>query len=299
MNISTEETFLQNSPLTAKAVQKQLMQALGNSTHLPEEEIRPIMLILMEEILQIDKIQLLTDSTLPKFSTAKTHQLKNALERLSKDEPIQYIIKRATFNDLVLKVNQGVLIPRPETEELVALITKRHAPQAVQNILDLGTGSACIAIALARHFKNAKVWAIDLSERALEVAKYNIEQYHVNVKLIQADMLALPSHLFPKFSLIVSNPPYVTMTEKTQMHPNVLNYEPKEALFVEDNAPLRYYEAIVGFAKNHLQKEGNLWVEINAQYGQAVVDLFKRHGLHTIQLYKDLQQKNRFISARL
>lgn len=298
MSASLEELFFQPTALGAKAVQKILIQVLKDEAGLPAEEIRPMTLILMEEILQIDKIKLLTDSLLPRISIEKISHLKNALERLSKNEPIQYITEKAAFRDLLLKVNEAVLIPRPETEELVEHIITQQASNDLQNIIDLGTGSACIALALARHFKNAEVWAIDLSEKALEVAKHNIKQYQAEIKLMQADLLQLPLGEFPTFSLIVSNPPYVTMAEKKQMRPNVLNYEPKEALFVDDDSPLCYYEAIAKFAKNHLQKKGSLWVEINAQYGEAVVDLFEKHQFHSVTLYQDLQQKDRFVSAR-
>jgi release factor glutamine methyltransferase len=223
-----------------------------------------------------------------------------AIKDLLKNKPLQYIIGETEFCDLKFKVNENVLIPRPETSELVHLITNRQ--QTTDNsqltILDIGTGSGCIAISLAKQLPQSQVYALDISEKALCVAKDNAYINNVDITFIHDDILSLRNKIETKFDIIVSNPPYVRDLEKAEMRDNVLNCEPHNALFVSDNDPLIFYRNILEFAKTHLKENGEVWFEINEYLGKEMTDLCLEMGFSNVNIYKDFREKERFLSVR-
>lgn len=218
-------------------------------------------------------------------------RFSKALEQLKKFTPIQYIIGETEFYNLKIKVNKQVLIPRQETEELVQWITKEEGNAL--SILDIGTGSACIAIALKKNMQETKVMAIDVSEEALILARENALLNKVSILFEQKDILK--EGLSAKYDVIVSNPPYVLRSEMEQMQKNVLDYEPHLALFVEDDDPLLFYKRIADLGKIHLNSGGKLYFEINEAYGKALSDLLKEKGYKDIDLHKDISGKDRML----
>jgi len=222
--------------------------------------------------------------------------LENGIIRLQAHEPIQYITGKAYFWGEALEVSPAVLIPRQETEELVDWIIKAHQGKTLQ-ILDIGTGSGCIAITLAKCLNKAQVHALDYSADALEIAKRNAERLGVRVHWHQKDILQASSQDFDLFDIIVSNPPYVLQSEQVEMPPYVLAHEPKQALFVPDEQPLLFYEKIAQLGYDCLKKEGQLFVEINEALGTQVVSLFEEIGYRDVRLRQDLNQKDRMVRA--
>ncbi len=222
-----------------------------------------------------------------------------AVKDLLNNKPIQYIIGETEFCDLKFKVNENVLIPRPETSELVMNIVKRQKTKDKRqlSILDIGTGSGCIAISLAKRIPNSKVYAIDISEKALEVAKENAINNNVDVTFIHDDILSLKNKIETKFDIIVSNPPYVRELEKADMRNNVLEWEPHNALFVSDDDPLIFYRSILEFAKTNLNQDGEIWFEINEYLGKEMTDLCKEYGFSKVDIFKDFRGKERIAKA--
>ena len=218
------------------------------------------------------------------------NRLKQINTDLKTNKPIQYILGETEFYGLKLKVNEHTLIPRPETEELVDWVLKQEFSSA----LDIGTGSGCIPIALAKH-TNASIMAIDVSENALEVAKENAILNTVKVKFILQDILQ--SESLPKVDLIVSNPPYVLDNEKLKMKKNVLDYEPDLALFVANNNPLIFYKKIAQLAFESLNESGKLFFEINEQFGRETITMLTKLGFVNIALKKDINDKDRMVKA--
>jgi release factor glutamine methyltransferase len=225
-------------------------------------------------------------------------QLDTILSRLLTHEPLQYVLNEAWFCGLKFYVDKNVLIPRPETEELVEwIITHCKFPIDTLRILDIGTGSGCIPVTLKRRLGRADVSSCDVSSDALEVARQNSKTMNVDINLIQLDFLSKEERSkLPSYDIIVSNPPYVPEKDKLQMQPNVLNYEPAKALFVPDNDPLVFYKAIADFGKDHLLKSGVIYVEIHKDLGAAVVQLFESNGYGT-ELKKDMQGNERMVRA--
>ena len=221
--------------------------------------------------------------------------MKSILQRLEKYEPIQYIEGKKYFSGREFFVRQGVLIPRPETEELVELAAQACKPNA--KILDIGTGSGCIAISLAKKLPEAEVHAWDISEAALEVAKQNNEQLSASVHFEQHDILTYLATGEEAFDLIISNPPYITESEKAEMEANVLAWEPSIALFVPDNDPLLFYRRIGELALRMLTPNGKLFFEINRAYGDATKQLLCNQGYKNIHIQKDLSGNDRFVYA--
>ena len=229
--------------------------------------------------------------------TAQEETLLNQYaERLLKHEPVQYILNECWFYGLKFYVDKNVLIPRPETEELVDWIIRNlKFPFKELKILDIGTGSGCIPIALKRKLRKAEVWACDISEEALNVAKQNSSTLQADINFIQLDFLnEIENSQLPSFDIIISNPPYVPEKDKESMNKNVLEFEPHTALFVKDNNPLVFYEAIADFAKTHLTKDGTVYCEIHESLGKETAELFKQKGFAT-ELKKDMQGKERMI----
>ena len=218
-----------------------------------------------------------------------------ALSELKLEKPIQHILGKAHFYGLEFSVNEHTLIPRPETEELVDMMlrnVKNNPKKETLRILDIGTGSGCIAISLQKHLPNARVYALDVSEKALNVAKKNAEMNQVSVQFAQADVLSLQDlNVFDEadlqFDIIVSNPPYVRNLEKAEMQKNVLEFEPNLALFVADDNPLIFYDTIANLAKAHLVKDGSLYFEINQYLGQEMKHLLEEKGFLNVAIHKD------------
>lgn len=225
--------------------------------------------------------------------------LKQILKRLENHEPIQYILNRAYFCGFPFILNANVLIPRPETEELVYWVVSEYEKIPNKNIrvLDIGTGSGCIAVSLAKLLPEAAVSAMDISKDALRTAHENAIRNHVQVEFINVDILKTGS-LNTAFEVIVSNPPYVLDAEKSKMRENVLNFEPHEALFVPDTDPLIFYEKISGLAIKYLNQNGQLFFEINEAYGNEVRDLLTEKGFTEVELKADLYGKNRMVKGR-
>ena len=221
---------------------------------------------------------------------------ENSLEKLSKNIPVQYITGQVNFCNLLIKVNPNVLIPRPETEELVHLILNNHNQDSLKEILDIGTGSGCIIIALKKTLPNTNCTAIDISKEAIRTAKANAVLNKVEVDFITKDILDYKNEE-KSWDMIVSNPPYIPISNKKYMHPNVVQNEPSQALFVENEEPLKYYQIISDFAKNHLKKNGKIYFEIHEDFANDVVNLLstKKHFKTTV--HKDFQGKNRFVVA--
>jgi release factor glutamine methyltransferase len=229
------------------------------------------------------------------LSGNEEEKVKSILQRLEKYEPIQYIEGKKYFSGREFFVRQGVLIPRPETEELVELAAQACKPNA--KILDIGTGSGCIAISLSKKLPEAEVHAWDISEVALEVAKQNNEQLSASVHFEQHDILAYQATGEEAFDLIISNPPYIAESEKAEMEPNVLAWEPSIALFVPDNDPLLFYRRIGELALRMLTPNGKLFFEINRAYGDATKQLLCNQGYKNIHIQKDLSGNDRFVYA--
>lgn len=224
--------------------------------------------------------------------------LENILNRLLNEEPLQYILGETYFFDLTFKVNKNVLIPRPETEELVYWICSHFNKNEELKILDIGTGSGCIAISLAKYFKKAKVTAIDYSKEALTTANENAILNNVTVTFIQEDILTLTS-LENSFDIIVSNPPYVRLKEKQNMKKNVLEFEPAIALFVPNDDALIFYDKIASLAKKSLSKSGLLFFEINQYLGNQTLKKLEDKGFTARQLKKDIFGNDRMIKAKI
>ena len=227
-------------------------------------------------------------------------ELEEIAQRLQRHEPIQYVLGKAEFMGEWYDVEPGVLIPRPETEELVRWISLSKGEGV--NILDVGTGSGCIAIALAVLYPEAKVTAWDISEKALEVARKNAKHLGVNVNFEQVDALHLTSDILHQtsnaFSLIISNPPYICNKEREAMEQNVLDYEPHEALFVPDEDPLLFYRAIAEYGKKVLKPDGWLYFEINPLYAEPLRELLHSMSYHDIECKDDQYGKQRMIRAQ-
>ena len=223
-------------------------------------------------------------------------ELDRIIGELAAGRPLQYVLGHTEFYGLDFQVREGVLIPRPETEELVRTIVERHRSDSGLRILDIGTGSGCIAVTLAAELPDARVTAVDISDTALCIARRNAERHRQTVRFERRDILTGPPE--GEFDLIVSNPPYVTESEKRQMSPNVLRYEPHRALFVPDDDPLLFYRAIAGLGRRLFAPGGTVYFEINERFGTQTVELLENEGYREIVLSKDFFGKPRTVSAR-
>ena len=263
------------------------------------DEANAMILILFEHYFNISRVKMALEPEL-RLSESEMLTFHFAVKDLLKNKPIQYIIGETEFCDLKFKVNESTLIPRPETSELVTKIV--NGQQTTDNrqisILDIGSGSGCIAISLAKHIPYSKVYALDISEKALEIAKENAISNNTDVTFIHDDILSLKNNIETKFDIIVSNPPYVRELEKAEMRDNVLNWEPHTALFVSDNDPLIFYRTILEFAKTHLNENGEVWFEINEYLGKEMTELCKAMEFSDVEIHKDFRGKERVILAR-
>lgn len=231
------------------------------------------------------------------LSLEEIEKWNSVLAELEKHRPIQYIFGKAHFYGMDFEVNENTLIPRPETEELVDWIIHENRSGGKIRILDIGTGSGCIAISLAKNLPGAEVFAVDVSEKALEVATGNASRNNVKVNFILKDILTAES-LPEAFDVIVSNPPYVRELEKAEIKPNVLEYEPHLALFVEDSDPLLFYRKIALLAKGNLPQNGRLYFEVNQYLGNETAEMLEGYGFKNVVLRKDLYGNDRMISTQ-
>ncbi|TDH27740.1 peptide chain release factor N(5)-glutamine methyltransferase [Segetibacter sp. 3557_3] len=256
--------------------------------------------LVIEHVTGQRKIDRIMYKDLP-VSQKQEDELEAVEAKLISGVPVQYVLGEAWFADMKLYVNDQVLIPRPETEELVSWICtdlERHPNLANITLLDIGTGSGCIAIALKKRLKLVQVTALDVSPNALEVAQRNATEYNANIDLLQLNFLEQSAReKLGTFKIIVSNPPYIREQEAASMAANVLDHEPHRALFVPDNDALIFYQAIAEFGKSHLEKEGAVYMEINEHFGEEVQALFKNNGYVNVQVKKDLQGKDRMVKA--
>lgn len=280
-----------------------------------KEEIDSFFFMITEKLYNIRRIDF---SLNPDFEIENTSEWETIISDLKQEKPIQYILGEAWFYGLKFRVNENTLIPRSETEELVewiilSLKSKVESQKNVtssgveMSILDIGTGTGCIPISLKYNLPEAEVFAIDVSEKALEIANQNAKKNNVEINFIKTDILKVDdllslraeSRSLPKLDVIVSNPPYVRNLEKEEIKKNVLGYEPHLALFVEDNDALLFYRKIAQLAKESLQPNGLLFFEINQYLGTETVELLENFGFKNIELRKDLKGNNRMIKCSL
>lgn len=261
-----------------------------------EREAKRMASWLIEDFFNLSTFQIQYNESI-NWSFEKEEQIEDAINRLKKNEPIQYITQRAHFFGLEFKVSPATLIPRPETEELVDLILQENKQNPTAHILDVGTGSGCIPISIQKKMHLADVKSIDISEEALTIAQENNEQLQTNVTFHKKDILNELLMEFEKFDVIVSNPPYIRDFERELMHENVLKYEPHLALFVDNHKPLVFYKRITFLATKALKKGGKLYFEINESFGRETALLLKNAGFSNIEIIKDLQGKNRIVKG--
>ncbi len=261
-----------------------------------ERECQAITQQLLEHYYELGAVQIVLDESITPPPTQEK-LLAVAINRLRKQEPIQYVLGEAFFLGRCFQVSPAVLIPRPETEELVRYIIAKN-PQAGARVLDIGTGSGCIAITLEKELYKATVHALEVAPEALCMAQVNAQQLDAVIHWIQADILneSLPNQ---RWDIIVGNPPYVRISEKTQMHRRVWAHEPARALFVPDENSLLFYKKIIALAPQHLTPAGKLYLEINEAMGAAVARLFIDAGFDEVSVEQDLHGKNRWVEGTL
>jgi len=253
------------------------------------EETTSIAYIVIQEILGFNKIHVILNSE-NIISLNHENKINLIINNLKLDKPIQYILGKANFFNLSFFVNKYVLIPRPETEELINWILENK----FNKVLEIGTGSGCISISLAKN-SSANISAIDISSNAIKIARKNADNYKLDINFLCEDVFTFKTD--EKYDLIVSNPPYVLESEKKKMHNNVLNFEPHNALFVKDTDPLLFYNFISVFASQHLNSNGFLFFEINEMFENEIILILKRNNFVNIELKKDLNGKDRMIKA--
>lgn len=260
-------------------------------------EIEAFLKLILEDLWNIKTKDIISKEIY--FEQLKIKQIDNIIEPLQRYKPIQYILGRTYFYNSYIQVNENVLIPRPETEELVEIVLKDNTFDKA-NLIDVCTGSGCIAISIAKE-RNWQIYAVDISPQSIEIAQKNAISNNVQIYFEQLDFLNTGNWKTfenQKFDIIVSNPPYVLNSQKNQIQKNVLDYEPHMALFVEDNQPLVFYTALASFAKKFLNKNGVVYAEINENFGNQTANLFKSLGFSNTEVLKDFRQKQRFIRAR-
>jgi release factor glutamine methyltransferase len=278
---------------TIKDIRIFLSEELGEIYQDPEKN-SVINLIIMT-LFGISKLHQIYNSDMP-ITVDQVKKIIEVCSELKTGRPVQYVLGETIFYDCKIKVNESVLIPRPETEELVQLIISDNK-NFKGDIIDFGTGSGCIAIALAVNIKGASVTGIDISDDALDVAGENAEINSVNITLIKGDIFNFNTDSVNRPSIIISNPPYVRDSEKKLMHKNVLDYEPQKALFVDDSNPLVYYTSILEIAEKILQPAGRIYFEINEVMGEQMMQLMNSFKYINTSIVKDINGKDRFIKG--
>lgn len=277
-----------------KKYKKQFFESL--SGYYATGELESIYRLVIENVFHVDYILFSIDTDI-KVDAHNEKKLSEILERLLKYEPVQHILGKAHFYDLDFEVNPNVLIPRQETELLVHMLIDKFRHFENPLILDIGTGSGCIAISLKNNLPGASVWALDISEKALETAQRNASLINTEITFLQDDILNPLLNYNSTFDLIVSNPPYVRHSEKDNMHKNVVDFDPQLALYVEDDDPLIYYRGITEFAKNHLKSGGVIAFEINEAYGNETEKVLLDKGFQSTKIVNDLNGKDRFVTG--
>ncbi|HEY2720249.1 MAG TPA: peptide chain release factor N(5)-glutamine methyltransferase [Chitinophagaceae bacterium] len=265
-----------------------------------EDESANIAELVIENITRLSKTAQITKKQ-QEISQLQFESLNQCINRLRNHEPVQYILGEAWFADMRFYVDKTVLIPRTETEELVHWISQSLKTKSpTTKMLDVGTGSGCIAIALKKITPSAEVWACDISDEALTTARLNADTLHATVDFVEIDFLnASQWAQLSGFDVIVSNPPYIPQIERKEMKRNVIDFEPAPALFVPQNDPLIFYNAIADFGRERLNENGEIYVEIHESLGEKVVNLFQSKGYCSIELRKDLQGKDRMVRIKL
>ena len=262
----------------------------------PDGEVEGFIRIIFRHVLHYEPVDILLrkDTVLPDFIVDKINKV---VSELQERRPIQYVFNEARFHGHDFYIDESVLIPRPETEELVDMIVDENKSSDL-SVLDAGTGSGCIAVSLALALKFAEITAIDISEAAIGVARMNAERLKAKVGFLCQDMLDMPA-VSGKYDIIVSNPPYVTESERASMHPNVLNWEPRSALFVPDEDPLRFYRCIARLGTRMLTSGGRLYFEINQTQGVPLAHMLREEGYADIRVWQDIAHQDRFATAVL
>ncbi len=282
--------------MTLEECNKYLLHTLATS--LPLGEARSTVRLLLEDVAFASPVDVMChgDRLLEPETVAL---LQTMAKRIAEGEPPQYVVGRARFCGMYLQVTPATLIPRPETEGLVDIITDSHPSAHDLHILDIGTGSGCIAIALARALPFARVDACDISADALIIAEDNARQLHATVNFAQCDILHEPIPNEPIYDVIVSNPPYIARSEAADMEARVLDFEPHTALFVDDNDPLLFYRAIARYAHAALKPKGMLYFEINPLFAKQLEQMLYDEGFNNVDIQRDFCQRLRFAIARL
>ena len=261
----------------------------------PAPELNSMLYIMLEKFFDVSKKELMLGME-KRLSESELLKIIYAVKDLKKHQPLAYILGEWEFFELNFIVNEHTLIPRPETEELVQLIIKENK-LSNPTILDIGTGSGCIAISLKATIPNSQVFAYDVSKEALAVAKQNANKNNVEITFKEVNILNNKEDLTFRFDVIVSNPPYIPVKDKDSMDKNVLDYEPHLALFVENEQPLTFYIAIAEFAKKHLVNNGKLYFEIHEGLGNEVKKLLKMKGFTNVEIVDDMNGKNRMVKC--
>ena len=283
-----------NVPLHIMKLKQAIEQLKSGLASVAEpQEVQAMIRIICEEVFNYDQVDvaLRQESELPEFAQERISEI---ITRLQRHEPLQYVVGSARFHGHKFKVTPATLIPRPETEQLVDLIIDEN-PAADLRVLDMGTGSGCIAISLARALKFPQVDALDISRDALAVARENAQALKVKVRFFESDMLSPQPDA--RYDIIVSNPPYICWSEREAMDRNVKDYEPGQALFVPDNDPLLFYKAIAPYAARSLERGGHLYLEINQRFGDEVRRLLMDNGFDEVRILEDSFGKVRFAAA--
>lgn len=275
---------------TIKDIRRYLAEELAELY--PEPEIRAFSSIIIKTILRLPKLHTLA---LPETSVTgkQANEIIRICRELKKGKPIQYILGETSFYNCLIRLNCETLIPRPETEELVDLVIKENRG-STGKIVDIGTGSGCIAIALAINLPGSIITGIDISEGAITLANENAGLNHAPVEFFRADIFNIDPGLFFETDIIISNPPYIRDSEKPLIARNVLDFEPHGALFVPDSDPLQHYRAIMDLAEKILKREGKIYFEINEAMGNQVADLMISYGFQGVQIISDLNGRSRF-----
>lgn len=283
--------------ITLVAIERNYQDLL--SSLYPKGEIRQLFLMALGKTASISPLNYSSRRD-EEASDGVEERMSEILARLRRGEPIQYILGEAHFYGSTLQVSNAVLIPRPETEELVHRILQDHRSSDRLTVMDIGTGSGCIAISLAKGLFESQVWAMDVSPSALDVALKNAKACGQTINFVLGDILEwdVIFQSAQQFDIIVSNPPYITPKEKENMHRNVLHHEPHLALFVEEEAPLLFYDYIADFALSHLTPEGVLYFEINQYLGTETADMLRKKGFSNVQIIQDMQGADRIAVAK-
>lgn len=259
------------------------------------QESKNIASLIFENLTEIRNVEKINAQE--SLNLNQIEQFRFYTSQLLNHKPVQYVINEAWFDGMNLLLDESVLIPRPETEELVDWIRKTYSPNESIKILEVGTGSGCIALSLKKYFIKSTIVAIDVSEKALLVAKKNAQKFSLPIDFMNSNFLT-EFNTNQVFNIIVSNPPYISIKESKEMKQHVLHFEPHEALFVENSDPLIFYNKIAAFGRTHLTNTGSVFVEINEAYGTETKTLFESYNYSEVIIKKDMQGKDRMIQAK-